>query len=198
MTQLASPRPRYAWIIFFFKAVCSLQEPHASHLGPECNCTGLINSFSFPSKVEAGARGYKLNANPLWARILWAIKTKSAAAAAPHQTLRSRAEPAASQPAGWGAPRAQNVPARSCPTPAGGQVEGGQGQNPPVRAGSRAAAWRNSRGHTRPAPGARREWRPRQKSSRTKPIAPAGTGRRAPPTEWGWEGRENAGGGGEE
>lgn len=80
-----------AWIFFdfFFKAVCALQEPHLSHLGLEYNCAVLINSFSFPSEVEAGAHGYKLNTNPLWARILRTIKTKSTAAGG----RRHRAKP---------------------------------------------------------------------------------------------------------
>ena len=111
---------RLDFFFFLFKAVCALEEPHPSHLGLEDNCIGLINSFSFPSKVEAGAQGYKLNANPLWAPILWTTKTKSAAAgaaAAPHKTLGKHPEPAATQRAGRGATRANNVPAGRLPHP---------------------------------------------------------------------------------
>lgn len=142
------------WIFKFLKAVYALRDPHLSHLGLEYNCIGLINSFSFSSKVEAGTQRCKSNTNPLWAPILRTIKTKSsAAAAAPHKTLGKHAERAANQPASVGA----QLPLKMCgqgggPTPAGGQVEVGRGQNLSLRAESWAAAWRNSRGHTLPAP----------------------------------------------
>lgn len=172
------------WIFKIFKAVYTLRDPHLSHLGLEYNCIGLINSFSFRSKVEAGTQRCKSNTNPLWAPILRTIKTKSsAAAAAPHKTLGKHAQRAANQPASLGA----QLPLKMCgqgggPTPAGGQVEVGRGQNLSSRAESWAAAWRNSRGHTH-SPGAQREWRPRQKSNRAKPIAPARTRLRAPQKE---------------
>lgn len=55
-------------------------------------------------------------------------------------------------------------------------------QNPSLKARGWAAAWRSSRGHTRPAPSGNGALA--KKSNRTKPIAPAGTGLRAPQKEW--------------
>ena len=143
------------FFFFFFKAVCVLQEPRPFHLGLEHNCTGLINSSSFRSKVEAAAQGCKSNPNPLWAPILWTIKTKSSAAAVPagHKTLGKHPERAAKQLAGWGTTRAETVRAgrrrRPCRWAGGGR----QGSKSILKGGSWAAARRDSRGHARPAPG---------------------------------------------
>lgn len=132
-TQPASPRPKpsYAWIFIYlfiyFKAVCALQELHPSHLRLEYNCIGLTSSHSFRSKVEAGTHRCKSKANPLWAPILRIIKTKSAAAAAPHKTLGKHPERAANQPAGWGAIPAKNVPAGRRPHPCRWTGGGSQG-----------------------------------------------------------------------
>lgn len=56
-----------------------------------------------------------------------------AVAAAPHKTLGKHPERAAYQPAGRGATWVKNVPEGGSPTPAGGQVEVGRGQNPALK-----------------------------------------------------------------
>lgn len=114
------------------KCVCA-SRASPFRLGLQYNCIDLINSFSLRSEVEAGAQGCKSDANPLWAPILWTIKTKSAAAAAaaaPHKTLGKHPERAANQPAGRGATGLKMCRQGGGPTPAGGQVEVGRGQNP--------------------------------------------------------------------
>lgn len=115
------------YLFIYFKAVCALQELHPSHLRLEYNCIGLTSSYSFRSKVEAGTHRCKSNTNPLWAPILRIIKTKSAAAAAPHKTLGKHPERAANQPAGWGAIPAKNVPAGRRPHPCRWTGGGSQG-----------------------------------------------------------------------
>ena len=153
-------------------------------MGLEHNCTGLINSFSFRSKVEAAAQGCKSNTNPLWAPILWTIKTKSSAAAVPagHKTLGKRPERAANQLAGWGTTRAETVQAGRRPRPCRWTGGGWQGSKSILKTGSWAAARRDSRGHTRPAPGGNGALA--KKATKQKPTARAGTGLRDPPEEW--------------
>ena len=163
------------------------QEPRPFHLGLEHNCTGLINSSSFRSKVEAAAQGCKSNPNPLWAPILWTIKTKSSAAAVPagHKTLGKHPERAAKQLAGWGTTRAETVRAgrrrRPCRWAGGGR----QGSKSILKGGSWAAARRDSRGHARPAPGGNGALA--KKATKQNPTARAGTGLRDPPEEWAGE-----------
>lgn len=100
--QIASPNlgPQdrgCAWI-YFLKCLCT-SRASPFHLGLQYNCIDLINSFSFRSKVEVGAQGCKSNANPLWAPILWTIKTKSGSggggtAQNPRETSRTCRVPA--------------------------------------------------------------------------------------------------------
>ena len=155
-------------------------------MGLEHNCTGLINSFSFRSKVEAAAQGCKSNTSPLWAPILWTIKTKSSAAAAAvpagHKTLGKHPERAANQLAGWGTTRAETVQAGRRPRPCRWTGGGWQGSKSILKTGSWAAARRDSRGHTRPAPGGNGALA--KKATKQKPTAQAGTGLRDPPEEW--------------
>lgn len=108
--------------------------------------------------MEAAAQGCKSNTNPLWAPILWTIKTKGSAAAAAavpagHKTLGKHPERAANQLAGWGTTQAETV----CR----------QGGGPPLQVDRWRLAgvkihlkdWKlgrceaQLRGHTRPAPG---------------------------------------------
>lgn len=154
------------FFFFFFKAVCALQELHLSHLGLEYNCIGLISSYSFRSKVEAGTQRCKSNTNPLWAPILRIIKTKSAAAAAPHKTLGKHPERAANQPAGWGAIPAKNVPAGRRPHPCRWTGGGSQGSKSILKGWRLGCCVAQLQGAH--SPRAQREWRPRQKRQPNK------------------------------
>lgn len=162
--------------------MCALQELHPSHSGLEYNRIALISSYSFLPKVEAGTQRCKSNTNPLWAPILRIIKTKSAAAAAPHKTLGKHPERAANQPAGWGAIPAKNVPAGRRPHPCRWTGVGSQGSKSILKGWKLGCCVAQLQGRTRPAPSGNGALA--KKSNRTKPIAPAGTGLRAPRKEW--------------
>lgn len=137
-------------------------------MGLEHNCTGLINSFSFRSKVEAAAQECKSNTNPLSAPILWTIKTKSSAAAVPagHKTPGKHPERAANQLAGCGTTRAETAQAGRRPRPCRWTGGGWQGSKSTLK------DWKLRRCEARlqgaHSPCAGREWRPRQKSHQTK------------------------------
>ena len=126
------------------------------------------NSFSFRSKVEAAAQECKSNTNPLWAPILWTIKTKSSAAAVPagHKTPGKHPERAANQLAGCGTTRAETVQAGRRPRPCRWTGGGWQGSKSTLK------DWKLRRCEARlqgaHSPCAGREWRPRQKSHQTK------------------------------